>query len=372
MADDGYTTVLRTTDPSQGELVAEMLRREGIEARFHQVRSTLIGIAGNLIEMTVDVPIALEARAREVLADLEYVGAAEAADQDGREGAQHDASGPLRSRRHPLLAAGFALLLPAGGGHLYARRPWTALIIASGVVVAVACLVTASIAHRPIVSEVAIAIWVAIIACDALGGVRAARGEGSGEKRSQSAQVSAGVVLLGAAIVLGTGLLLAIAGPRLARMWRLAKYQVSCGDGTIVVKNRDDRAHTVGISQIRISARPIFGPKEIFPAGPVGPNLMDLAPGGRGVLTVEVSAWLADTCGFTRAIPVEKALRHSAHTSYLGSVPVHFECGFLFDFSPLPVDGEAYEAIGACMPSGASNEVDGVLRLKRSARSVGE
>jgi hypothetical protein len=372
MADDGYRTILRTTDPSQGELVAEMLRREGIEARFHQVRSTLIGMAGNLIEMTVDVPAAAEARAREVLADLEFVGAAEAADQDAREGPCDDAGGPLRFRRHPLLAAGFALLLPAGGGHLYARRPWTALIVACGVVVDVAFLVVASIVHKPLVSEVAIAIWVAIIACDAFGGVRAARPEGSGEQRSQAAQVAAGVGLLGAAIVLGVGLLLAIAGPRLARMWRLAKYQVSCGDGTIVIKNRDDRAHTVGISNIRIAARPIFGPDQLHPAGPVGPSLMDLAPGSRGVLTVEAPAWLAEACGFTRAIRAQTWLRHSAFASRPGSVPAHFECGFLFDFSAQPIQGGAYEAYGACTPSGASDEVDGVLRLKRRAASDGE
>ena len=234
MADDGYVTVVRTADPSHGELVAELLRREGIEARFHQVRSTLIGMAGNLIEMTVDVPLGSEARAREVLADLEYVGAAESADEDGRQAEQDgrdDAGGPLRSRRHPLLAAGFALLLPAGGGHLYARRPRTALILAVGVAGVVACLVAALIARKPLVSEIALAIWIAIVMCDALGGVRAARAESRGEARSHAAQTSTGVALLGAAIVLGAGLLLATAGPRIARMWRLAKYQVSCNDG---------------------------------------------------------------------------------------------------------------------------------------------
>src|SRR5262245_37030746 len=106
MADDGYTTILRTTDAAQGELLAEMLRREGIEAHFHQVRSTLIGMPDKLIEMTVDVPVETEARARELLADLEFVGAAEAAEQAGaerdRDGEPVDAGGPLRSRRHPF------------------------------------------------------------------------------------------------------------------------------------------------------------------------------------------------------------------------------------------------------------------------------
>ena len=46
MADDGYVTILRTIDTAQGELIAEMFRREGIAARFHQIRSTLIGMVG--------------------------------------------------------------------------------------------------------------------------------------------------------------------------------------------------------------------------------------------------------------------------------------------------------------------------------------
>ena len=85
MAADGYTTILRTTDPAQGELVAEMLRREGIDARFHQVSSTLIGMPGNMFEMTVDVPTEREALARDLLADLEYLGAAEASRKESAE-----------------------------------------------------------------------------------------------------------------------------------------------------------------------------------------------------------------------------------------------------------------------------------------------
>src|SRR5678815_4148956 len=80
MASDGYTTIVRTIDPAHGELVAELLRREGIAARFHRVSSTLIGLPEMMVEMTVDVPVEAEARARELLADLEYVGAAQAVD----------------------------------------------------------------------------------------------------------------------------------------------------------------------------------------------------------------------------------------------------------------------------------------------------
>jgi len=60
MASDGYTTIVRTIDPAHGELVAELLRREGIAARFHRVSSTLIGLPEMMVEMTVDVPVDLQ------------------------------------------------------------------------------------------------------------------------------------------------------------------------------------------------------------------------------------------------------------------------------------------------------------------------
>src|SRR5204863_7277706 len=104
--------------------------RAGIEARFHDVASTRIGMPPALIEMTVDVPAESEARAKELLADLEYAGAAEGLERD-EDGAE--AGPPLPARRYPFLAAGFALILP-GGAHVYARRPWTALVLAIGVV----------------------------------------------------------------------------------------------------------------------------------------------------------------------------------------------------------------------------------------------
>src|SRR4029079_8946635 len=137
MAADGYVAIHRTTDVAQGELLAETLRGEGIDARFHRVSSALIGVPTSMIEMTVDVPLASEARARELLRDLEYLGAAERAAEASAPEAGGRAEEVRRYARRAVLAPGFALLLPAGGGHLYARRPWTALVIGLG---AIACL----------------------------------------------------------------------------------------------------------------------------------------------------------------------------------------------------------------------------------------
>jgi Putative prokaryotic signal transducing protein len=71
MSADGYTTVLRTTNVAQGEMLAELLQNEGIAARFHASSSTVIGLAPHIMSMTVDVPDEDEARARELLRDLE-------------------------------------------------------------------------------------------------------------------------------------------------------------------------------------------------------------------------------------------------------------------------------------------------------------
>src|SRR5690349_8935442 len=113
MADDGYTTVFQTTDATQGGLVVEMLRGEGIDARFHSVSSTLIGLHAGLVEMSVTVPVEALAQARELLRDLEYVGAAEAADHGQDTEADDDAAEPTSlSRWRALTRAAFTLFLP--------------------------------------------------------------------------------------------------------------------------------------------------------------------------------------------------------------------------------------------------------------------
>jgi hypothetical protein len=75
--DSRYVTVLVTKDAAQGEVLAELLRQEGIAARFRGPATTLIGIADYIVEMAVEVPAESEARARQFLSDLE--GATEAA-----------------------------------------------------------------------------------------------------------------------------------------------------------------------------------------------------------------------------------------------------------------------------------------------------
>ena len=71
MTDYGYVIVHHTPDPAQGEMLAELLRNEGIAARFRGAASTLIGLTKDLAPMAVEVPIEEEDRARQFLRDLE-------------------------------------------------------------------------------------------------------------------------------------------------------------------------------------------------------------------------------------------------------------------------------------------------------------
>jgi hypothetical protein len=71
MTDYGYVVVHETKDAAQGEVLAELLRNEGIAARFRGAATTLVGVTRNVVAMAVEVPAEQEARARQFLDDLE-------------------------------------------------------------------------------------------------------------------------------------------------------------------------------------------------------------------------------------------------------------------------------------------------------------
>jgi hypothetical protein len=67
----GYVVVHETKDAAQGEVLAELLRNEGIEARFRGPSTTLVGVARTVTAMAVEVPVDQEERARQFLQALE-------------------------------------------------------------------------------------------------------------------------------------------------------------------------------------------------------------------------------------------------------------------------------------------------------------
>jgi hypothetical protein len=258
MADDGYVTIHRTTDVAQGEMLAELFKREGIPARFHKVSSTLIGMPALLIEMNVAVPAESEARARELLRDLEYTAAADAAETGDDEGP----APTQRSRWRALARAGFTLLLP-GTVHLYAGRPWTALVLAAG---AVTCVIIAANAQRGSVSfGVALATVFAIMGCDMVSGVRAATAETRGKPVGKARQVGLGFALLAVAVALGAAARTVAAAPDWWRSHVLKRFRVTCTTSGLMIENGgdDDRElvfHRVGMA----AATGPGGREEIF------------------------------------------------------------------------------------------------------------
>ncbi len=74
MAADGFTTIQRAMTVAEGEMFAELFRREGIEVHFHPMIGATIGSGEQICDLRIDVPVESEARVRELLSELEYVG----------------------------------------------------------------------------------------------------------------------------------------------------------------------------------------------------------------------------------------------------------------------------------------------------------
>jgi hypothetical protein len=119
VTDYGYVSVHDTKDAAQGEVLAELLRQEGIEARFRGPNSTLIGVAEHVVAMAVEVPADQEGRAREFLRDLQgtSVAAAAGAATEGQPLAApstHAPRGRGWSRGHTAVAVAIGLAVVAG------------------------------------------------------------------------------------------------------------------------------------------------------------------------------------------------------------------------------------------------------------------
>jgi len=276
MADDGYITIHRTVDAAEGELVAEMLRREGIEARFHRVSSTLIGMPAGLIEMTVDVPVAAAARAKEVLGDLEYAATAEAIESGAKAGGHADGDedeGPApahASRFRALARAGFTLFLP-GTVHLYAGRPWTALVLFLAAVVSVGTMV--GMPGGSMAFGAALGTLVGIVLCDMVGGVRAANAVSRGSRADLQHQLTSGMVLVAMAAALGLAARTAVTVPGWHRERVLARFDLSCTKAGVLIESRDGDDRELTFHRVGIATRGSDGQKEIYdvtlPSGPV-------------------------------------------------------------------------------------------------------
>jgi hypothetical protein len=341
MADDGYTTIFRTTDATQGGLVAEMLRGEGIDARFHSISSTLIGLHAGLIEMAVTVPIEAEAQAQALLADLEYVGAAEAVDH-GHEVESDDADETPTgaSRWRALTRAAFTLFLP-GTCHLYAGRPWTAIVLALAASWGISAAIAAERSSTRY--DTAVAAIVAIVLGDVIQGVRAAGDELRGARATVGRQIVAGVMLAAVAGLLGLGASAAIAAPGLWRAHVLKRFTVSCTQNRLVFASADSDDRDLVFNRIGVAVRVAVGTEGIYDVGLDAGSAVRLLAGASARLPFTLDEKRAAAC-----------LRTTA-------------CRIVFDVmlasterGPLPL-----QARGECTPlwGDISDEVPGTLEL---------
>jgi uncharacterized membrane protein YjjB (DUF3815 family) len=340
MADDGYTTIHRTTDAAQGEMMAEMLRREGIAARFHKVSSNLIGMSPLLIEMTVDVPVESEARARELLGDLEYTAAADALEA----GPEEEAAPTARSRWRALARSGFTLFLP-GTCHLYAGRPWTALVLAAAAAGCVGIMV--SVERESLAFGAALAALIVIMPCDMIAGVRAAAAENLGRHAERGRQVVTGLLLAAVAATIGVATRTAIEAPGWWRARQLRRFSLTCTRTSIVIENRDGADRYANFHRVGIATP--------SPAGGDGIQDVRLAGGAKFRLRAETTGRLPFTA------PLDVLAACAAGRSCFIVVDVTLESAE--DHGPLPL-----HAIGECTPGwGAqSDEVQGRLTLSEA------
>jgi hypothetical protein len=193
------------------------------------------------------------------------------------------------------------------------------------------------------VFEVALAVFIAIVVCDAAGGVRAARAEARGEHATVGRQLARGLGLLLGATAVGGGAGLA---PRILRARRVVPYQLSCTSHSIIIENRSAGPREVALGSLQLDVgywkpdvRDLRGG---FVNGLLGQRLdvRRIAPDERAVFSSGIGNDDAYRCGFTSFGDGNPA----PHTR---------SCRYRFAFAARKVgvaDDEWVEAYGSCQP----------------------
>ena len=222
-----YVIVHRSYDPVQTDMLGDILRENGIHARVLGTRhGAVIGVGPNILQMHIEVPRSQAGPATDFLeAFFETDGAAllrEHFDDDEDVEETADASDwhsdntadddddrdddvAADQRRRPLFAAGISLILGAvGGGHLYARRPWTALVLAMGQLYALSLLFSDEWATV----ATGLLAFASLVLCDLAGSQWAVHAHNRGGRAQAGQQV-----LTGLAMVVVAGVISSFVGP---------------------------------------------------------------------------------------------------------------------------------------------------------------
>jgi hypothetical protein len=197
-----FVIVHRSFDPVQAELLGDILRDAGLAARVIGTRSgAAIGVGQVIMELHIEVPTSQAGQATDFLEAYfatdgqQLLREAGELDEDDDDSDDEDAA-PASPRR-AVLAAGVALVMPLGAGHVYARRPWTAAVLAAAHVVGIRYLFS----HHWVDMLTGGLIFAFLVAADVVGAVRAVRAEQRGAHRSAAGQLVAGAVMALVAIV---------------------------------------------------------------------------------------------------------------------------------------------------------------------------
>jgi len=217
MAD--YVTVFRGYDPIQTELLGELLRDGEIDARVTGTRNgALVGVAQNILEISIQVPRSQAAAAADFLEAYfesdgealleEQMGETWAADDDDDDD-DADSEVALRpvDRQSPLFAAGSTLLI-FGGSHLYCGRYLTAAALGAAQVWAIRMMISDT--WRALM--IGVSTFAALLLVDAIHAQFAVRQNQRGVRVPLWRELAAGLGMAALAILIGSAV-----GPKIPK-----------------------------------------------------------------------------------------------------------------------------------------------------------
>ncbi len=198
MPEDEWIEIKRFDDPLHSEMVRDFLRDHGVQTRMrgNAGSTSVLNRFNTILDIRLDVPVALLEQAKEALVALE---------------AGHSTEQPFRGRmpadpevdryvppRKPMAAMMLGIVVPIGGaGHFYARHGAAGAILMAGVIAAFLGVMFAG--HI----ELGVA-WGILLVADVIGAYFAAKRHNAGTIPSEGKQriVALGVVVVAFAAAL--------------------------------------------------------------------------------------------------------------------------------------------------------------------------
>jgi Putative prokaryotic signal transducing protein len=198
----GYVTVHRTYDPLLAEMLGDLLRQEGIDARvLGSQASAIFGAAQSFLQTRIDVPEADAARAQEVIVAVQTE-----EDEPERPVLAPEVEAP--PRLSAVRALGIAPLIP-GGGHFVARRAFVGGAVLLAQLVAIAAMVAGDARQATAGAITA----VGLLLFDVIGGALAVRAFNRGARVSHVRQMLTALLAL-----FGLGAAGAVLAPAVMRL----------------------------------------------------------------------------------------------------------------------------------------------------------